>query len=138
MIILVVFYYFYCKSLHLFTEIPLFHVLNARITFGNIFGLDEDIVGVVRIPEDDKINCVVDDNCFVPPVTYTKLGAEVRRQFSIEEEDELLQFAIQQSLIEAGSERDEVDIWEALRAQRPSRPTTPSDLLEEERRDIQR
>jgi hypothetical protein len=35
-------------------------------------------------------------------------GAEVRRQFSIEEEDELLQFAIQQSLIEAGSEKDEV------------------------------
>jgi hypothetical protein len=39
--------------------------------------------------------------CFV-------LGAEVRRQFSVEEEDELLQFAIQQSLIEAGSEKDEV------------------------------
>ena len=36
------------------------------------------------------------------------LGAEVRRQFSVEEEDELLQFAIQQSLIEAGSEKDEV------------------------------
>lgn len=35
-------------------------------------------------------------------------GAEVRRQFSVEEEDELLQFAIQQSLIEAGSEKDEV------------------------------
>nr|CAD7595089.1 unnamed protein product [Timema genevievae] len=62
-----------------------------------------------------------------------KIGAEVRRQFSIEEEDELLQFAIQQSLIEAGSERDEVDIWEALRAQRPSRPTTPNIHTEEER-----
>lgn len=37
-------------------------------------------------------------------------GAEVRRQFSIEEEDELLQFAIQQSLIEAGSEKDEVKL----------------------------
>lgn len=35
-------------------------------------------------------------------------GAEVRTQFSVEEEDDLLQFAIQQSLIEAGSERDEV------------------------------
>jgi septin 4 len=39
---------------------------------------------------------------------YYVSGAEVRRQFSIEEEDELLQFAIQQSLIEAGSEKDEV------------------------------
>lgn len=36
------------------------------------------------------------------------IGAEVRTQFSVEEEDDLLQFAIQQSLLEAGSERDEV------------------------------
>ena len=50
-----------------------------------------------------------------------------------EEEDELMQFAIQQSLVEAGSEKDEVDIWEALRAQRPSRPTTPNMSSEEER-----
>jgi len=42
------------------------------------------------------------------------LGAEVRRQFSVEEEDELLQFAIQQSLIEAGSEKDEVPIQSIL------------------------
>lgn len=98
------------------------------------------------------------------------IGAEVRTQFSIEEEDDLLQFAIQQSLLEAGSERDEVhicvfvlfytifkislyyiyniyilcllymkniilqvDIWEALRAQKPSRPTTPNMTTEEER-----
>ncbi|KDR18063.1 ankyrin repeat domain-containing protein 13D isoform X1 [Zootermopsis nevadensis] len=114
-------------------EIPLFHVLNARITFGNIFGLDEEIPGVTRITEEDRISCIVDDSCFVPPASYSKLGAEVRRQFSVEEEDELLQFAIQQSLIEAGSEKDEVDIWEALRAQRPSRPTTPNIHAEEER-----
>ncbi|XP_023723988.1 ankyrin repeat domain-containing protein 13D isoform X3 [Cryptotermes secundus] len=114
-------------------EIPLFHVLNARITFGNIFGLDEEIPGITRIMEEDRITCVVDDSCFIPPASYSKLGAEVRRQFSIEEEDELLQFAIQQSLIEAGSEKDEVDIWEALRAQRPSRPNTPNIHAEEER-----
>lgn len=91
-------------------------------------------------------------------------GTEVRTQFSMEEEDDLLQFAIQQSLLEVGSERDEVeylkllyfyillknifliktnsynlisfikvDIWEALRAQKPSRPTTPNMTTEEER-----
>ncbi|XP_046395552.1 ankyrin repeat domain-containing protein 13D isoform X4 [Ischnura elegans] len=114
-------------------EIPIFHVLNARITFGNIFGLEEEIQGVVRVNEDDRISCVVDDACFVAPAHYSKMGADSRKQFSFEDEDELLQFAIQQSLIEAGSEGDEVDIWEALRAQRPSRPTTPNIQAEEER-----
>lgn len=114
-------------------EIPLFHILNARITFGNIFGLDQEVPHVGHLQETNRMTCLVDDICFEPPTGYTKLGAEVRTQFSIEEEDDLLQFAIQQSLLEAGSERDEVDIWEALRAQKPSRPTTPNMSTEEER-----
>lgn len=114
-------------------EIPLFHILNARITFGNIFGLDQEVPHVGHLQETNRITCLVDDICFEAPNGYTKLGAEVRTQFSIEEEDDLLQFAIQQSLLEAGSERDEVDIWEALKAQKPSRPTTPNMTTEEER-----
>ncbi|EFN61909.1 Ankyrin repeat domain-containing protein 13B [Camponotus floridanus] len=114
-------------------EIPLFHILNARITFGNIFGLDQEVPHVGHLQETNRITCLVDDICFEAPNGYTKLGAEVRTQFSIEEEDDLLQFAIQQSLLEAGSERDEVDIWEALKAQKPSRPTTPNMATEEER-----
>ncbi|XP_047354119.1 ankyrin repeat domain-containing protein 13D isoform X2 [Vespa velutina] len=114
-------------------EIPLFHILNARITFGNIFGLDQEVPHVGHLQETNRMTCLVDDICFEPPTGYIKLGAEVRTQFSIEEEDDLLQFAIQQSLLEAGSERDEVDIWEALRAQKPSRPTTPNISTEEER-----
>lgn len=38
------------------------------------------------------------------------MGADVRRQYSMEEEDDLLQFAIQQSLIDAGTEREEVSV----------------------------
>ncbi|XP_011144547.1 ankyrin repeat domain-containing protein 13D isoform X2 [Harpegnathos saltator] len=114
-------------------EIPLFHILNARITFGNIFGLDQEVSHVGHLQETNRITCLVDDICFEVPSGYVKLGAEVRTQFSIEEEDDLLQFAIQQSLLEAGSERDEVDIWEALKAQKPSRPTTPNMSSEEER-----
>ncbi|KYM95175.1 PREDICTED: ankyrin repeat domain-containing protein 13D [Cyphomyrmex costatus] len=114
-------------------EIPLFHILNARITFGNIFGLDQEVPHVGHLQETNRITCLVDDICFETPSGYAKLGAEVRTQFSIEEEDDLLQFAIQQSLLEAGSERDEVDIWEALKAQKPSRPTTPNMTTEEER-----
>ncbi|XP_011493878.1 PREDICTED: ankyrin repeat domain-containing protein 13D [Ceratosolen solmsi marchali] len=114
-------------------EIPLVHILNARITFGNIFGLDQEVPHVIRVEEANRLTCLVDDMCFEIPTGYKKLGAEVRTQFSIEQEDDLLQFAIQQSLLDAGSERDEVDIWEALKAQKPSRPSTPNISAEEEK-----
>jgi len=55
----------------------------------------------------------------------TAAAAMARRQFSMDEEDELYQYAIEQSIIDAGSENDEVDIWEALKAQKPSQPNTP-------------
>lgn len=121
-------------------EIPLFHVLNARVTFGNVLGLDEPgaAPGVQRVHEaDGRITCVVDDRCFAPPAGYALLGSDSRRHFSVEEEDDLLQFAIQQSLIEAGTERDEVDIWEALKGQRPN-PPSPTTYVGEEERQLQR
>lgn len=114
-------------------EIPLFHILNARITFGNIFGMDQEVPHVGHLQETNRMTCLVDDICFEAPMGYVKLGAEVRTQFSVEEEDDLLQLAIQQSLLEAGDERDEVDIWQALRAQMPPRPTTLNITTEEER-----
>ena len=70
-------------------EIPLFHVLNARITFGNIFGVDEKAPGVhMEMPEDVEAGavlptdcCVVDESCFEAPASYSVvgkcLGAEV-------------------------------------------------------------
>lgn len=57
-----------------FTEIPLFHVLNARITFGNIFAMDEGVKGVHRIEEEGRISCALDDECFEPPPSYTHMG----------------------------------------------------------------
>ena len=57
-----------------FLEIPLFHVLHARITFGNIFGLDDEVPGVQRINDNGKINCIVSDSCFEPPPGYAKIG----------------------------------------------------------------
>lgn len=76
-------------------------------------------------------------------------GAEQRRQIGIDNDEELLQFAVRQSLLETGAEEDQVsyytiylylnkinfkiiniffkkvDIWEALQVQRPN---TPNDL----------
>ncbi|XP_049817825.1 ankyrin repeat domain-containing protein 13D isoform X2 [Aethina tumida] len=114
-------------------EIPLFHVLNARITFGNIFAIDSEVPNVTRIQDEDRLICVLDESIFQCPPNYTQIaGADSRRPF-IEEEDDLLQFAIQQSLIDVGTEKEEVDIWEALKAQKPSRPATPNFVGEEER-----
>ena len=36
------------------------------------------------------------------------VASVARRQFSLDEEDDLLQYAIQQSLVDSGSERDQV------------------------------
>ncbi|XP_019761053.1 ankyrin repeat domain-containing protein 13D isoform X2 [Dendroctonus ponderosae] len=114
-------------------EIPLFHVLNARITFGNIFALDSPVPKVSTLEEDDRLTCVLDETLFQCPPTYIQIAAsDGRRQFNSEEEDDLLQFAIQQSLVESGTEKEEVDIWEALRGHKPSRPETPVNVEERE------
>uniref|UniRef100_A0A665UPK7 Ankyrin repeat domain-containing protein n=1 Tax=Echeneis naucrates TaxID=173247 RepID=A0A665UPK7_ECHNA len=92
-------------------EIPLYHILNARITFSNLNGCEE---GTGVRPEVGEIPPCV----FEPPPGYTMLGGKQRDSMREEEED-LLQFAIQQSLLEAGSEYDQVTIWEALTNSKP-------------------
>lgn len=113
----------------LFTEIPLFHVLNACVTFGNVFGTDTAVQHVVSLREDEnRLSCLIDDCVFDVPADYRRTSdGDHRRQMTLEDEDDLLQFAIQQSLIETGSENDEVDIWEALRGHRPITPNQFSD-----------
>lgn len=110
-------------------EIPLFHVLNACVTFGNVFALDQPVKHVDHLREenDERLSCVIDDSCFDVPMHYANKSADYRRQMTFEDEDDLLQYAIQQSLMETGSETDQVDIWEALKAQRPLSPANFSD-----------
>lgn len=131
-------------------EIPLFHVLNARITFANIFAKDSPAEHVSNLTESTpdgehiRLTCVVDDAAFEAPPSYTVIGgaaggatgSDMNRSGvshpqphhhlnHMDEQDELLQFAIQQSLLDAASaggagsvpdsSREEVDIWEALR-----------------------
>uniref|UniRef100_A0A182WE89 Ankyrin repeat domain-containing protein n=1 Tax=Anopheles minimus TaxID=112268 RepID=A0A182WE89_9DIPT len=106
-------------------EIPLFHVLNAVVTFGNVFAIEQPVQHVSHIREsDDRVTCVIDDACFEAPSGYgVRRGiADFRQQLTFEDEDELMQFAIQQSLVDSGSENDKVDIWEALKAPRPLTP----------------
>lgn len=98
-------------------EIPLFHVLNARVTFGNIFGSvsPAEHVTVIREP---SLSCTVDEQCFEAPHSYHITG-DTHHERLRDEDDELLQFAIQQSLVQSGSEEDQVTFWEALNRSNP-------------------
>lgn len=61
-------------------------MLNARITFGNVFAIDENVIGVtsVKKPEGENcegfnnspsnIHCTVDEACFEPPCDYQMIG----------------------------------------------------------------
>ncbi|XP_029468108.1 ankyrin repeat domain-containing protein 13B isoform X2 [Rhinatrema bivittatum] len=117
-------------------EIPIFHILNARITFGNLNGCEEPVSSVKQSPNSEAPSpssdsssvsssssmtscrgCEMDQALFEVPRGYTVVSSH--RDSIREEEEDLLQFAIQQSLLEAGSEYDQVTIWEALTNSKP-------------------
>jgi len=60
--------------LDMFSEIPLFHVLTAKITFGNIFAGDTPVEGVSNLDEAGNSCCTIDENCFEAPANYSRLG----------------------------------------------------------------
>ncbi|KAM3875603.1 ankyrin repeat domain-containing protein 13B isoform 2-T2 [Diretmus argenteus] len=137
-------------------EIPIYHILNARITFSNLNGCEEGTGvrsdtevgeggGQRDIPSTDTPSPGSDSSSvssssstmscrageippcvFEPPPGYSVLGGKQRDSMREEEED-LLQFAIQQSLLEAGSEYDQVTIWEALTNSKPGTHTLSCD-----------
>ncbi|KAF6094839.1 hypothetical protein HJG60_011923 [Phyllostomus discolor] len=99
-------------------EIPIFHILNARITFGNLNGCDEPVPSVRGSPSTSCRGCEISPALFEAPRGYSVLGGQ-RETATRDDDDDLLQFAIQQSLLEAGSEYDQVTIWEALTNSKP-------------------
>ncbi|XP_016057369.1 PREDICTED: ankyrin repeat domain-containing protein 13B [Miniopterus natalensis] len=118
-------------------EIPIFHILNARITFGNLNGCDEPVPSVRGSPSSETPSpgsdsssvsssssttscrgCEISPTLFEAPRGYSMLGGQ-REAATHDDDDDLLHFAIQQSLLEAGSEYDQVTIWEALTNSKP-------------------
>ena len=61
-------------SFFFLSEIPLFAVLNARITFGNIFANYSSVTGVETIEQNGQAYCTIDDTCFDAPAGYIRLG----------------------------------------------------------------
>ncbi|XP_033119326.1 ankyrin repeat domain-containing protein 13D-like [Anneissia japonica] len=103
-------------------EIPLFHILNARITFGNLYGLKDPVEGVLALDDSkdtdegsevDEVpgankKCIVDEAIFEAPAGYSKIRTDQVRY----EDDEMLQFAIQQSLLEQENGGNNLNSWE--------------------------
>ncbi|XP_022108825.1 ankyrin repeat domain-containing protein 13D-like isoform X2 [Acanthaster planci] len=129
-------------------EIPLFHILNACITFGNLYAHREPVTGVSNVVVQDLANpegskdipggedtegdeaeapmtvCSVDPSVFDVPQGYGLYqSGEVRYG-----EDEMLQLAIQQSLMESGSE-DQMAILDSV-GREASRRSVEDQLLE--------
>ena len=92
------------KNLLLILEIPLYRVITAQVTFDNIHGVFQPVKNVTTMsstsmsnPKDVK--CIVDESVFTVPPSYKTLGSNLMpHNVQVDEEDILLQLAIQQSL----------------------------------------
>ncbi|THD24247.1 Ankyrin repeat domain-containing protein 13A [Fasciola hepatica] len=121
-------------------EIPLYHVLNACISFGNIYGLENTVYGVSTVPlsqseiaakaklrgdsgdstnqplltssesgqsansGQENVKCVIDETVFDVGKGYHVIVENSPGHYgALDEEEQMVQMAVQRSLIEFGS-----------------------------------
>lgn len=118
----------------------MFHVLNAKITFGNIGGGECAVEGVHAIRADmqetgeDGLNstegeedplvpglaarCVIESTCFDAPADYREVNLDQPVAPLRDEEDEMLQLVIQQSLLEYQQDPSQIMTLQALQDSR--------------------
>ncbi|NXH45969.1 AN13A protein, partial [Dicaeum eximium] len=86
-------------------EIPLFHVLNARITFENVNSCRTDErTSPEGAQSDAGANFEVDQSVFEIPKSY-QVQDDGRNIHVQDEDNEIMQFAIQQSLLDSGANK---------------------------------
>ena len=57
-----------------FAEIPIFFLLNAQVTFGNVYASRKRVKGVkVQKQGDNKFECTINENLFKIPPDYTDI-----------------------------------------------------------------
>jgi hypothetical protein len=119
----------------LLAEIPLFHVVNGRVTFHNIFSTEARVTGVSYIKEENgRLSCVLEDNLFEPPELYHIRNVSHMGPIN-PSDDDLFSWTMPD---EESENRDGkmVDIYEALNAPRSftkdSANTTPDSDAEEQ------
>ncbi|CAN9513241.1 unnamed protein product [Ophioblennius macclurei] len=118
-------------------EIPLFHVLNARITFGSVnkCSTEETVDSSAATPtssgEDDEAAALppfqVCPSVFEVPLTYHRRGGS-RHMTVPGNDEELLQYAIHQSLLESRRDPNQDGAWEETDGELTDfMPSSPSD-----------
>ncbi|XP_027889793.1 ankyrin repeat domain-containing protein 13A [Xiphophorus couchianus] len=106
-------------------EIPLFHVLNARITFGNVNKCpteEEAAATPTSLEENDEVATAttpfqVCPSVFEVPLNYHRRGGSRHTPMS-NNDDELLQYAIHQSLLDSQRGSGEVS-WDDANGEFP-------------------
>jgi ankyrin repeat domain-containing protein, putative len=93
----------------------LLHILNARITFGNIFSIEKSVEGVTLINDEFDTACVIAESHFEIPPGYRVLGSDqsMGMQWGNDSEDEMVQMLLNQS--EDGIDENQVSLWEAIK-----------------------
>ncbi|XP_066055597.1 ankyrin repeat domain-containing protein 13A isoform X2 [Chamaea fasciata] len=87
-------------------EVPLFHVLNARITFENVNSCrTAEGASPGGAQSDAGANFEVDQSVFEIPKSYN-IQDDGRNIHVQDEDNEIMQFAIQQSLLETGANKE--------------------------------
>nr|XP_027202508.1 ankyrin repeat domain-containing protein 13D-like isoform X2 [Dermatophagoides pteronyssinus] len=104
-------------------EIPLFHLLNAVITFGNVFAQDQPVDGVhiinLNIDNNDgnqSVNrkCTVDEKCFEPPEDYEILDLKKKTDHQEKDRKKSNKIEPELSIMEALNYDSEKDLQKAI------------------------
>ncbi|KAM4579010.1 ankyrin repeat domain-containing protein 13A [Fundulus diaphanus] len=110
-------------------EIPLFHVLNARITFGNVnkCRTEEEAAATPTSSEENEEATAqtpfqVCPSVFEVPPTYLRRGGSRHAPMS-NNDDELLQYAIHQSLLDSQRGSGQEESWDDANGEFPQAVT---------------
>ena len=113
----------------------MFHLVNASITFHNIFGTEEQVHGVQSLVEENgRLACVLDEHLFEPPPLYDIRMSVTPAPIS-SSDDDIFRWTVEDDLSgEASSQHNKmVDIYEALNVPRTTlKDTTPDSDTEEQ------
>jgi len=94
--------------------VPIYHLVNASISFHNIFGTDGQVPGVTcEREETGRLKCGVDESLFNVGAEY-KMSGGMSGSGRISDDEDFFEL----DKMDWGEDEEEVDVYEALNAPR--------------------